>query len=150
MKANGRKSAGSLALADASRHLVARVAPSPNMTAMQRRFWVEITNALPADWFSEENKHLLEDYCRTLSTLTYFNSLIDKFEQMDAVGMDTSTSREYKDVVKRRTALVQVQLTQATKLRITQQSRYTGARATNKLDQAPVLGTGSNPWDFGK
>lgn len=140
MKQRGRKSAAALTIANSDVHLVQRPAPPAELTALQRHFWVEIANSLPADWWGDENKALLSEYCRTLSTLVFINSHIDVQEEKKSpdVGM-------YLELLKRREALVRIQLSQATKMRLTQQSRY-GARAA---DTASRKSTGkTKTWQF--
>jgi hypothetical protein len=143
MRQRGRKSAASLAVADASTHLTQRVTPPADLTPIQRHYWVEIANSLPADWWRDDNKSLLAEYCRTHSTLAFINAQIDELEARDPVAVDTMM---YLELLKRRESLVRLQLTQATKMRLTQQSRY-GARAASTASDAPK-GKGS-PWQFG-
>lgn len=143
MKQRGRKSVQSLGLADPSTHLVHRPAPPADLTAMQRAYWVEIANSLPADWWKDDNKQLLAEYCRTLTTLAFLNAQIDRYEEMDPALIDVDA---YMEILKRREALVRVQLSQATKMRLTQQSRYRADKAATVTDAPRSKG---KPWQFG-
>lgn len=134
MKQRGRKSAAALAVADSETHLVQRPGPPADLTQIQRHYWVEIANCLPADWFGDDNKALLGEYVRTLSTLAFLNAKIDSLEEKDPVEIDVGM---YLELVKRRESLVRVQLSQATKMRLTQQSRY-GPRAASTASEQPT------------
>jgi len=142
MKQRGRKSTSALALANSATHLVQRPAPPADHTAIQKHYWVEIVNTLPADWYGDENKALLGEYCRTLSTLAFINAQIDDLECAEV--QEKGWLGLYLELVKRRESLVRVQLTQATKMRLTQQSRY-GPRAAHTQSAAPTAK--GKPWD---
>ena len=142
MKQRGRKSVASLAVADSETHLTHRPGPPADLTQIQRNFWLEIANSLPAEWFGDDNKAVLGEYCRTLSTLAFLNSQIDVEEEKDPAAMNLPL---YLELLKRRESLVRVQLSQATKMRLTQQSRY-GARAASTAADRPVAK--SKPWQL--
>jgi hypothetical protein len=143
MKQRGQKSANALAIADASVHLVQRPAPPESLTHSQRLHWVQISNALPAEWFGDENKALLTEYCRTLTTLEFLNKQIDYQESLHPEAVDPSA---YFELLRRREGYVRISLSQATKMRLSQQSRY-GARGA---DGAASRAKGkSTPWQFG-
>jgi len=143
MKQRGRKSAASLVLANADVHLINRPAPAADLTEIQRHYWVEIANSLPADWWGDENKAILAEYCRTLSTLAFLNAQIDSEEEKAAADI---TLGLYLELLKRREAMVRIQLSQATKMRLTQQSRY-GARSAESASRQPLSKT--KPWQLG-
>jgi hypothetical protein len=143
MKQRGRKSVAALAVADTTTHLSQRPAPPADLTAIQRHHWVEIANSLPADWWKDDNKALLAEYCRTLSTLAFLNAQIDAQEALDPSQIDTQA---YMEILKRRESLVRVQLTQATKMRLTQQSRYRADKAS-VVTSAPH--SKGKTWQFG-
>jgi hypothetical protein len=143
MKQPGRKSANSLVVADASVHLIQRPAPPDDFTVPQRLHWVEISNALPAEWFGDENKALLGEYCRTLTTLEFLNQQIDRQESLHPERIDSDI---YFELLKRRESMVRISLAQATKMRLSQQSRY-GARGADGAVKKQQ-GKGS-PWLFG-
>src|SRR5690606_39224679 len=102
MKQRGRKSAAALALANADVHLINRPSPPPDLTPLQRHYWVEIANPLPADWWGDENKALLAEYCRTLSTLAFLNAQISAMEEKDPQEVVLGL---YLELLKRREAL---------------------------------------------
>lgn len=123
MKQRGRKSTA-LTVASAGANMTHRPAPPASCTQLQRSYWLEITNRLPAEWFTDDNKHLLAQYCRTLSTLDVLNALIDEQEAAKEIKMG-----QYLELVRQRDAMARLQLTQATKMRLTQQSRYKAEKA---------------------
>jgi len=137
-----RKSAASLALAGRAGELVQRPAPPADLTDIQRLYWVQISNPLPADWWREDNKALLAEYCRTLSTLAFLNAQIDKLESAHDDDFDAGS---YLALLKRRESMVRIQLSQATKMRLTQQSRY-GHKQANTAAEKP-RGQGKT-WEF--
>jgi hypothetical protein len=143
MKQRGRKSLASLAVADASVHLVERPAPPEILTAQQRAYWVEISNALPAEWFRDDNKQLLAEYCKTLVSLDFLTHQINYQESMHPEAVDADA---YFDLLKRRESLARLSLTQATKMRLTQQSRYRGETASTMTSKPIAKGS---PWRFG-
>lgn len=140
MAQRGRKSAASLALANAERHLVQRPSPPADLTSIQRLYWVEIANSLPADWFRDDNKQLLGEYCRTLSTLAFMNSQIDELEASKEIDVEF-----YLKLVQRRESLARTQLSQATKMRLTQQSRYRADKAAVETRSPKASG---KTWHF--
>lgn len=134
-----RKSAASLALAGTASNLIQRPAPPADLTDIQKVFWVQIANALPADWFGDENKSLLGQHVRTLSTLAYLDQQIDAQEAgKTEVGL-------YMELLKRREAQARLALTQATKMRLTQQSRYGKYQAATAADKPRAP---SKTWEF--
>ena len=137
-----RKSAASLALAGTASELVQRPAPPADLTDIQKTFWVQISNPLPADWWREDNKALLAEYCRTLSTLAFLNQRIDVLE---AANGDDFDSGIYLTLLQRRESMVRIQLTQATKMRLTQQSRYGHKTASTVAEKPRAQG---KTWEF--
>jgi hypothetical protein len=138
-----RKSVAALAVADGSRHLVTRPAPPADLTDIQKSHWVEISNSLPADWWHEDNKQLLAEYCRTLSSLAFLNQQINELE---SASPEEFRWPAYLTLLKRRESHVRVMLSQATKMRLTQQSRY-GERSAKTASDAPRAP--GNTWEFG-
>ena len=142
MKQRGRKSVASLAVADSETHLTHRPSPPADLTQIQRHYWLEITNSLPAEWFRDDNKAVLAEYCRTLSTLAFLNAQIDAEEEKEPVAINLPL---YLELLKRRESLVRVQLSQATKMRLTQQSRY-GERSASRAADRPTAT--NKPWQL--
>lgn len=63
MAERGKKSVASLAVASPV-GIDRRLAPPADLTAAQKRVWVSLTNARPADWFGDEHIGMLAQYCR--------------------------------------------------------------------------------------
>jgi hypothetical protein len=141
MNQRGRKSAAALSVARDT-HISLRPSPPADLTPLQRGYWLEIANSLPAEWFGDDNKALLGEYARTLSTLAFLNAQIDELEKKDSQEVEVKL---YLELVKRRESLARTQLTQATKMRLTQQSRYRADKAaTLTQDRSPK----AMPWQF--
>ena len=113
-------------MANAANHLVQRPIPPPDLTDLQRIQWMQIANALPVDWFGDENRALLGAYVRTLATLANLDQKVDEFETSGEIN------DVYIELLKRREAQARLAVLQATKMRLTQQSRYRAEVAAGK------------------
>lgn len=129
MEQPGRKSVGKLASADATRHLVERVGPPSSLTTDQKRLWVKITNSLPADWFSDDNAALLEEYCRVTTSLQFINVGIDALEQTDETERAEGWIPQYRFLLRERVSLARLQLSMARGLRLNPASRMRSDKA---------------------
>ena len=112
-----------------------RLQPPDDLTAVQRDLWLACTAERPADWFTPATAPLLLEYVRAQSMCEELESKIRMALSSDQMG-DLKTLLILRDRESKRVAMV------GTKLRLTQQSRYTpqaAATATRK--------TGSRPWE---
>ena len=98
---------------------------------------------MPADWFSDEQRALLSEYCRTLASLAFIDAQLDELEASE--DPEKFNWGMYLEVMKRREALARLQVTQATKMRLTQQSRYRADRAAVKTKPGQL--PRSKPWE---
>lgn len=135
MDGPGRPSAASLAVASVGA-LPERPDPPSHLTDDEAAVWRDVVATKPADWFMRDSQPVLCAYCqavvmhRVLSKQWYDTKNVpDK----DLVGMVSKTANLIAQL--------------ATKLRLTQQSRYTtGSAATaNKRGGGPL-----RPWETGK
>jgi hypothetical protein len=136
----GRKSAASLAVVNVLGN--ERPAPPDELTEIQAVEWREIAARMPPDWFTRENFPLLEEYCRHIVRARVLAADITKFERFPSEVRLTSDGIQRYDMLLRmadreRAALLNL----ATKMRLTQQSRYRADKAV-KLQMAPV-----KPWE---
>lgn len=98
----------------------------------------------PASWFDQSNAPLLTGYVKSVASHVFLASRSDAIEATLADGEgDLKTLNRIHAMIERQGRLIQ---TFATKLRLTQQSRYTAAAAAVVAGKA----SGVRPWDEGK
>jgi hypothetical protein len=134
-----RKSAASLSVVPKIDPKDARLSPPESLTDGQKELWIEIVGAKPAGWFTIDAQSLLIGYVKAIASHEILSAKVDAVEK--AGGMDDmkEEDRLYK-MLERQARLVQ---SFATKMRLTQQARYTtgsAATATAKAGKA-------RPWD---
>lgn len=135
MQQRGRKSSESFS--------VVRVAPSERVQAPERLsepervIWREIVSSKPADWFGADNLPLLEHYCSMVCESQRVAA------QLRQVGPECLT--DYDKLISLQTKIGGQLASLATKMRLTQQSRY-GARAAATASDRTVQ---KKPWEFG-
>ena len=140
MEGRGRKSTASLTVVPAG--IPARVEPPQGFTDAQAALWREIVSGKPVEWFSADNAPLLAEYVRAcvMGDLLAF--------QIEAAMAGTDyDGPSLKDLLKMRDTEAKRATSIATKLRLTQQSRYTPQAAATADRKA---GSGNKPWQFGK
>ncbi len=101
--------------------------------------WFRVINALPAGWFTPENYDMLSEYCRAKISLDDLSGRIKKWRK--AKG-----AKEYKDysrMINDQRALQANFYGMATKMRMTQQARYT----TQAAGTATKNLISSKPWE---
>jgi hypothetical protein len=136
MTQRGRQSAAALAVVqEGGAELVHRVAPPGYLSDEQRSLWLSVVNSKPADWFGPDSAPLLVEYVRAVETC---NILAAQVPDTLATGdvQEIGKLLAIRDKEAKRAADM------ATKLRLTQQSRYTpqAAATANKRAQ------GAKPW----
>lgn len=137
MNTRGRKSAASLAVV-ASNALPQRLPPPEYLTPAQRALWLDVVDTKPADWFGPDSAPILVEFVRAVETCNQLAGPI-------AATMDGGDPREIASILGVRDREAKRAADLATKLRLTQQSRYTpqAAATANKRAQ-----NASKPWDF--
>jgi len=118
------------------------LAPAPGLTDDQAQVWRETVEARSADYFGEDAAPLLEEYCRVVVMCRLLAVQIEA--ELVAIGRGEpsilKTLLDMRDKESRRLTSI------ATKLRITNQSRYTPDKAAVKARK----GSGGKVWQFGK
>lgn len=127
-----RKSAAALSVTTGAPD--ARVAPPADLTEQETVLWREVVDSKPAEWFGEDSVPVLKEYVRAAVMCDRLAGLIDTalLEGKPTVG-DLLLARDRES---RRAANL------ATKLRLTQQSRYTPQAAATADRKAG----GKRPW----
>lgn len=110
--------------------------PAPeDLSEVERALWVEIVESKPADWFGADSRPILKEYVRATVACDRLAEKVNKALEGSDVR-ETKVLLDLRDREARRVASL------ATKLRLTQQSRY-GARSAARADaRAP----GKRPW----
>jgi phage terminase small subunit len=112
------------------------------LTGEAADIWREIVASKPHDWFTSDTCHLLEAYCHAVVA-----------HRLVSVGVAAYTEKQmaepkgvavYDQLTKMQERQARVMATIATKLRLTQQSRYTPQAAATASKK---VGGGARPWD---
>jgi hypothetical protein len=137
-----------------------RTAPPRELRPAECLIWNRIVARLPADWFTAENEPLLKELCRHIAFADELVVKLDGFrqkitaldEQVMADGVDDKHRLKLIDKLSNRfNVLLRMHGYQserignlATKLRLTNQSRYQSQKAH---DQAARTAPGPKPWE---
>lgn len=115
------------------------LAPPAELTDEQARVWRETVEARSADYFGEDAAPLLEEYCRVVVMCRLLAVQIEAAIAGGEPG-ELKALLDMRDKESRRLTSI------ATKLRITNQSRYTPDKAAVKARK----GAGGKVWQFGQ
>jgi len=113
--------------------------PPEGMTADQLQIWRETVSARSADYFGPDAVPMLEEYCRVVVMCRTLATMIEGV-------MDGGETGEFKSLLDMRDKESKRMASLATKLRLTNQSRYTPQAAGT----AARKGSGGKVWQFGK
>ena len=120
MASRGRKSAAALSVVPTLPNQ--RPEPPAELTKEQAEEWRAVVGRMPADWFTRETHALLAQYCRHVVRARVLAGAIDQF---DSEWLKTEVGVETYDrltrIAEREGRAVS---SLATRMRITQQSRY--------------------------
>jgi phage terminase small subunit len=114
-----------------------RPAAPSHLTADQRKEWRAIVDRLPAGWFTRENFPLLAQYCRHVDNANRIATAIDALADIG----DAKAEALLKMAEREGRAMSSL----ATRLRLTQQSRYNAQAASTAAKNS---GTAERkPWE---
>lgn len=113
--------------------------PPAGLTEDQADVWRSVVGARSADFFGEDAAPLLEEYCRVVVMCRLLAVQIE-------AGIAGGEADELKALLDMRDKESRRMASLATKLRITNQSRYTPQAAGT----AAKRGAGGKVWQFGK
>lgn len=133
-----KKSAASLSVV-AVKPRDSRLPPPANLTQRQKELWLEIVASKPADWFTPDAQSLLLGYVKAIASHEILSARVDAVEAQGGMEDMKDEDRLYA-MLERQARLVQ---SFATKMRLTQQARYTTTSAATKAAKA----SGGRPWD---
>lgn len=112
--------------------------PPDGLTPDQAQVWREVVGARPSDFFARDAAPLLEEYCRVV-VMCRLLALQVEASIAGGESADLKAVLDMRDKESRRMTSI------ATKLRITNQSRYTPDSAKAR----PNKGAGGKVWQFG-
>lgn len=141
MAERGRKSAASLSVVVGS--IDGRPQPPTDLTKVQREVWERTVANEAADVFKTAAlQQLLKEYCRHVASADKLSKLIDNIERLDEISpMDAAS---YEALLKLRDRETKALADKATKLRLTNQSRYTPQSAATAAKKS----TERKPWQM--
>lgn len=140
MEGRGRKSSASLAVIKGGAG--ARIEPPKGMPKAQRELWLAVVGSKPADWFGPDNAPLLSEYVRAVDMANKLERQIDRLTESDEVD-----SEELRNLLNMRDKESRRVTSLATKMRLSQQSKYTEKSAATADRRASSQG--GKLWQFG-
>lgn len=137
----GRTSAAALSVV-ASTSIDGRPKAPEDLTPFQREVWDKTVANEAADTFKTAAlQQLLKEYCRHVSSAKLLSDKIDSF---DSQWLDTDEGLDrYTKLVRTRDCETKALADKATKLRLTNQARYTPQAAATAAKKA---GEAAKPW----
>lgn len=117
---------------------VSRMAPPEGLSPEEASLWQLVVDSKPADWFGEDSAPLLKEYVRAAC-------LCDLLDVQIKAALAGGDSGEVKGFLNMRDKESKRVTSIATKLRLTQQSRYTPQAANTANKKAG----NARPWTFG-
>ena len=120
-----------------------RPPPPDGLTDVQGRLWRSIVETEAADWFnSEARRHLLRLYVEHAGFRADLQALIDRTPV--ETFADPDGAKIFENMLRARDRETKTLVSLATRMRLTNQSRYTPAAAGSAGRNNP---TGPRPWD---
>lgn len=141
MATRGRKSAAALSVV--AGNFGSRPDPLAELTAEQAAIWRETVSSEAADFFGTAAlRSMLADYCRHRASAAVVSEVIDTFKPEWLKAAEGA--KRYYGLLKMREAETRAAASLATKLRLTNQSRYTPQAAATASKHAA---RGMRPWE---
>ena len=142
MATRGRKSAAALSVV--AGNFGSRPDPLVELTVEQAAIWRETVSSEAADFFGTAAlRSMLADYCRHRASAAVVSEVIDTFKPEWLKAAEGA--KRYYGLLKMREAETRAAASLATKLRLTNQSRYTPQAAATASKHAA---RGLKPWEF--
>lgn len=134
-----KKSAASMSVVASIKPKDSRLPPPASLTDRQKELWLEIVASKSADWFTLDAQSLLVGYVKAIASHEILSQRVDLMEASEGV-LDLKDEDKLYAMAERQARLVQ---SFATKMRLTQQARYTAGSAAT----ATVRAGKARPWD---
>jgi hypothetical protein len=132
-----RKSAAALAVVRSSPS-DGRLTPPAGLSAAELELWHSVVDSKPSDWFAEDSAPVLMEYIRAAVVCNRLAPLVD-------AALADGDPKAVDDLLRARDRESRRVASLATKLRLTQQSRYTPQGA----GRADKKAKGARPWQTG-
>lgn len=116
---------------------IARVQPPAELGQREAELWRAVVDSKPAEWFGPDTVPILVEYCRAKVSCDNLHALVEA-ALAEGDPKDIKASMQLRDMESRRLA------TLATKMRLTQQSRYTPQASATADKKAG----GRKPWQI--
>ena len=121
-----------------------RPEPPERLSADAAEIWRAVVSSKPHDWFTSDTLHLLEAYCHAVVSHRLISIGVADFSP--ALMANEKGPALYDKLTRMQERQARVMATIATKLRMTQQSRYVphaAGRASARVNKV----VGARPWD---
>ena len=142
MNQRGRKSAASL-LTNVDGALDGRPEPPTDLTPMQTEIWRKVVENEASTFFNTAAlQALLKEFCRHVSSAHYLSRQVENLEVRD---FNPDNLKLYDKFLSMRERETKAMADKATKLRLTNQSRYTPQAAATATKNASQ---NAKPWEF--
>jgi hypothetical protein len=144
MGQRGRTSGAALSVVAGS--IDGRPKAPEDLTDFQGKVWDKVVASEPADFFrSAVSQQLLKEYCRHVQSAHALGSLISVMEEMPVEDWGAKHMEAWEGALKMRDRETKALADKATKLRLTNQSRYTPQAAGTAAKKAA---TELKPWQM--
>lgn len=120
-----------------------RTEPPAKFPADATEVWRSVVASKPHDWFTADSVYLLEAYCHAVVSHRLISIGVAEFDT-SKMG-STEGVKLYDQLTRMQERQARVMASLATKLRLTQQSRYTPQAAATAAKK--VGGGSGRPWD---
>ena len=134
MKQRGRKSKDTPSVISIHAKVAAAIEPPAALSDEEKRIWEETTRAQPPSFFdTPAPQAMLADYCRHKATANAMTVVINhEFKNLAEVATDVKVGRRYAQATRIRDRETRAAANLATKLRLTNQSRYSNTQAARR------------------
>jgi hypothetical protein len=139
MEGRGRKSIASLSVVAVLPGQ--RPEPPGALSVAEAEIWRGIVSTKPYDWFTQDTHSLLSEYCRAWVSGDQLAAELAKYKTIPKSG---DRFRRWMALRDRQDKTARLITTLATKMRLSQQSRYTEKSAGTAAKNI------AKPWEFGK
>lgn len=136
----GRKSTASLTVLKTPK-LDKRLEAPSTLTARQKEIWKAVVDTKSADWFNDDTAPLLVAFVKAVEQHELLSYQVENFDMSSLSDMDGVKMLDRLHTMQERQARLFQSL--ATRMRLTQQSRYQNTTAAVKNNS----GGSARPWD---
>lgn len=100
-----------------------RLSAPPSLTDEEAQVWDTVVSTKPADWFQGDSAPVLEEYCKAVCMARFLAFQIEAAKVSS--GDEKTDMKTFESLLRLRDMESKRVLAAGTKLRLTQQSRYT-------------------------